>query len=175
MAAELGLLPKDAAAGFYHRHPLAFLVEAADDICYRIIDFEDGLKLGLIDHEARPSLLRELRATATPRMPAPKARGSGGFSGAPGRRSWATCAPPSSASLVDETATRFAQHAPAILAGTYDAPLVEGAARLRAPARNSAPEHRASLPLAPGAGNRGGRLRGAGRAARCVSAPPSLT
>ncbi|MDQ2772122.1 MAG: dNTP triphosphohydrolase, partial [Bacteroidota bacterium] len=48
VAEELGLLPKDAANGFYHRHPLAFLVEAADDLCYRIIDFEDGLKLGLI-------------------------------------------------------------------------------------------------------------------------------
>jgi dGTPase len=28
---------------------LAFLVEAADDICYSIIDFEDGLRLKLID------------------------------------------------------------------------------------------------------------------------------
>ena len=30
------------------RHPLAFLVEAADDICYTIIDFEDGINLGWI-------------------------------------------------------------------------------------------------------------------------------
>nr|GFC50638.1 hypothetical protein [Tanacetum cinerariifolium] len=64
VAEELGLQPKDAAAGFYHRHPLAFLVEAADDICYRIIDFEDGLKLGLIDHERGLKLLRDLRAAA---------------------------------------------------------------------------------------------------------------
>ncbi|RNL84134.1 deoxyguanosinetriphosphate triphosphohydrolase [Sinomicrobium pectinilyticum] len=35
----------------YARHPLAFLVEAADDICYTIIDFEDGINLGLIDEE----------------------------------------------------------------------------------------------------------------------------
>ena len=27
----------------FHRHPLAYLVEAADDICYTIIDFEDGI------------------------------------------------------------------------------------------------------------------------------------
>ena len=26
------------------RHPLTYLVEAADDICYTIIDFEDGIK-----------------------------------------------------------------------------------------------------------------------------------
>jgi len=28
------------------RHPLAFLVEAADDICYRVMDLEDGFRLG---------------------------------------------------------------------------------------------------------------------------------
>ncbi|MCK5782593.1 MAG: dNTP triphosphohydrolase [Flavobacteriales bacterium] len=33
------------------RHPLAYIVEAADDICYSIIDFEDGLNLGLIPEE----------------------------------------------------------------------------------------------------------------------------
>lgn len=35
----------------FSRHPLAFLVEAADDICYTIIDFEDGLNLGLISED----------------------------------------------------------------------------------------------------------------------------
>ncbi len=35
----------------YSRHPLAYLVEAADDICYTIIDFEDGINLGLIEEE----------------------------------------------------------------------------------------------------------------------------
>lgn len=35
----------------FNRHPLAFLVEAADDICYTIIDFEDGINLGLIEEE----------------------------------------------------------------------------------------------------------------------------
>ncbi len=33
------------------RHPLAFLVEAADDICYSIIDLEDGCNLGLIPYD----------------------------------------------------------------------------------------------------------------------------
>ena len=35
----------------FFRHPLAYLVEAADDICYTIIDFEDGINLGWIDEE----------------------------------------------------------------------------------------------------------------------------
>ena len=35
----------------YLRHPLAYLVEAADDICYTIIDFEDGINLGWISED----------------------------------------------------------------------------------------------------------------------------
>jgi dGTPase len=52
VASELGLLKrgKDNELS-YTRHPLAYLVEAADDICYTIIDFEDGINLGLIDEE----------------------------------------------------------------------------------------------------------------------------
>ena len=38
-------------SGSYLRHPLAFLVEAADDICYTIIDFEDGINLGLVSED----------------------------------------------------------------------------------------------------------------------------
>ncbi len=39
------------------RHPLAFLVEAADDICYNIIDLEDGCRLGLISLQDTIELL----------------------------------------------------------------------------------------------------------------------
>ncbi len=49
---EIGLAPNPAnpVTGFF-RHPLTYLVEAADDICYTIIDFEDGIHLGLIPEE----------------------------------------------------------------------------------------------------------------------------
>jgi dGTPase len=52
VAQELGLIKtglKDHIS--FSRHPLAYLVEAADDICYTIIDFEDGINLGLIQEE----------------------------------------------------------------------------------------------------------------------------
>lgn len=49
VATDLGLVKKEN--GRFSRHPLAFLVEAADDICYTIIDFEDGINLGLIQEE----------------------------------------------------------------------------------------------------------------------------
>jgi dGTPase len=51
IALELGLSKRSDANISYARHPLAFLVEAADDICYTIIDFEDGINLGLIQEE----------------------------------------------------------------------------------------------------------------------------
>ena len=48
---ELGMKSKSSEAISFYRHPLAYLVEAADDICYTIIDFEDGINLGLIDED----------------------------------------------------------------------------------------------------------------------------
>ncbi len=49
MAESLGI--QRLAEKQWTRHPLAFLVEAADDICYHIIDLEDGCNLGLVSHE----------------------------------------------------------------------------------------------------------------------------
>jgi len=52
VAEEVGLLSQQIGKETtYSRHPLTFLVEAADDICYTIIDFEDGINLGLIQEE----------------------------------------------------------------------------------------------------------------------------
>ena len=51
VAKELGLKERSNEHVSYSRHPLAYLVEAADDICYTIIDFEDGINLGLIEEE----------------------------------------------------------------------------------------------------------------------------
>lgn len=42
------------------RHPLAFLVEAADDMCYHIIDLEDGCNLGLVSHEETVALYAQV-------------------------------------------------------------------------------------------------------------------
>ena len=51
VAENLGLIRKEGSALRYFRHPLTYLVEAADDICYTIIDFEDGINLGWIPEE----------------------------------------------------------------------------------------------------------------------------
>lgn len=52
VAQELGMISNKTGNDIgFERHPLAYLVEAADDICYTIIDFEDGINLGLIQEE----------------------------------------------------------------------------------------------------------------------------
>lgn len=48
VAQELGLLKLDEAGNRYSRHPLVYLVEAADDICYQVMDIEDAHKLKLL-------------------------------------------------------------------------------------------------------------------------------
>ncbi|MES2656548.1 MAG: deoxyguanosinetriphosphate triphosphohydrolase [Bacteroidota bacterium] len=58
VATKLGLLnTRNDGHLNWCRHPLAFLVEAADDICYSIIDFEDGLNLKWIDFAHAKELL----------------------------------------------------------------------------------------------------------------------
>ena len=53
VAEELGMLSFPGPNGEvrYARHPLVYLVEAADDICYEVMDIEDAYKLGLISTE----------------------------------------------------------------------------------------------------------------------------
>jgi dGTPase len=57
IALQLGLLKRDGARRCWARHPLAFIVEAADDICYRIIDSEDAVQQKLLDHKTIADLL----------------------------------------------------------------------------------------------------------------------
>jgi len=43
---ELGLKNED---GTYRRHPLSFLMEAADDICYGLLDLQDAFELSILN------------------------------------------------------------------------------------------------------------------------------
>ncbi len=52
VAKDMDMIPNKTGDDIgFERHPLAYLVEAADDICYTIIDFEDGINLGLISED----------------------------------------------------------------------------------------------------------------------------
>lgn len=47
VAEELGLLRRSAEC--WVRHPLSYLMEAADDICYAIVDLEDAVEMEILD------------------------------------------------------------------------------------------------------------------------------
>ncbi len=55
IATELGMIKLGDER--YCRHPLVYMVEAADDICYQVMDIEDGHKLKIISTEETINLL----------------------------------------------------------------------------------------------------------------------
>jgi len=57
IADELDLKLIDEEKGIYARHPLVYLVEAADDICYQVMDIEDAHKLKLLSYDETYNLL----------------------------------------------------------------------------------------------------------------------
>ena len=117
VASELGLIKRHNDYLSYQRHPLAFLVEAADDICYTIIDFEDGINLGLIQEEyALEYLINLVRGkiitenynalkTTEDRISYLRALAIG--------------------TLIDEAASMFMKHEKAILEGKFETALLD--------------------------------------------------
>lgn len=55
VAGELGM--PEICPGRFARHPLVYLVEAADDICYQIMDIEDAHRLAILSPDETTSLL----------------------------------------------------------------------------------------------------------------------
>jgi dGTPase len=60
LAEELNMIGESKEPLVYKRHPFVYLVEAADDICYRIIDMEDAHRLGIISTEEIVSLFMDV-------------------------------------------------------------------------------------------------------------------
>jgi dGTPase len=109
VAAVVGLLRRPAENGTaWCRHPLAFLVEAADDICYRVVDLEDGYKLGRIRFDEAETLLIALLGSAPARYP---------DIGEPPRKIGYLRAK-AIGRLIDACAEIFRDNEPAVMAGT---------------------------------------------------------
>jgi dGTPase len=119
VAERLGLIWKNRADGAFatFRHPLAFLVEAADDICYRIVDLEDGFKLNLLGFGEVESLLREIAI-----MPSGGERYSGIIDD---REKLNYLRARSISVLVKQAAELFLEKYDDILTGAFDRPLIE--------------------------------------------------
>lgn len=72
MAEDLGLRRGESIS----RHPLSFLTEAADDICYRIIDLEDAVEMGIYDRSNVNTLFEKIAGDLSrPGMKLPQLRG----------------------------------------------------------------------------------------------------
>lgn len=114
VAEETGLLRKPGWGRAWCRHPLAFLVEAADDICYHVIDVEDGFKTGVVSFEQLqdlhvPFLLPKQRAKA--KLFSDPAQRASYFRSVTIDR------------LIREAADVFAARYGDLMSGTFDAPL----------------------------------------------------
>lgn len=57
IAEELGMIKLNEQPLRYARHPLVYLVEVADDICYQMMDIEDAHKLKILTTDETKSLL----------------------------------------------------------------------------------------------------------------------
>ena len=119
VAARTGLAGGEAEA--WRRHPLAFLTEAADDLAYRIIDFEDGLRLGLVDSAQFLDGLRPL-CEGEPSCPSPL----GAHAGREAMFDLAlTLRGVALNRLIHEAADVFAARQQDMLAGTFDDALLD--------------------------------------------------
>ncbi|MEM9596247.1 MAG: dGTP triphosphohydrolase [Acidobacteriota bacterium] len=108
------------------RHPLAFLVEAADDICYSIIDLEDGFRLGLVTLEE----VKELLSPLANRLKGFKER-EGEYSresmesGDAGRGQIAALRAYAVGALINACTATFREHHDPILSGDFESSLLE--------------------------------------------------
>lgn len=122
VAESLGMIPVDNPDGYikYARHPLVYIMEAADDICYEIMDIEDAHKLNLLTHdEVLGHFLaffsdegRAKRQETMARLDDPNEKVQYLRSSVIGL-------------LVEECARTFVEHEEDILAGRFSGPLVD--------------------------------------------------
>ena len=111
MARSTGLIERIPDAT-WRRHPLAFLVEVADDTCYLIVDLEDAAKLGFVPYRDAECLLADLAGNSVSngrleRLHDPKERLEYLRAKAIGR-------------LLENAAAVFLENEDAILSGEFD-------------------------------------------------------
>lgn len=117
IAMKLGI-PK-LADERWARHPLVYLVEAADDICYGLIDLEDGIEMNLLEYEEVEALLLDLVGDDLPetyRQLGPNDSR---------RRKLAILRGKAIEHLTNAAAQAFVEQLPALMAGTLQGDLVE--------------------------------------------------
>lgn len=122
IADELGLVRLSAEGEplRYCRHPLVYLVEAADDICYQMMDIEDAYKLKLLTPDETIALMLPFVEESR------RARVADTFSMVTDRNEQiAYLRSKVIGILIDECAEAFVAHEEEILAGTFEGSLIK--------------------------------------------------
>ena len=122
IADELGLVRLSAEGEplRYCRHPLVYLVEAADDICYQMMDIEDAYKLKLLTPDETTALMLTFVEESR------RARVEETFSMVTDRNEQiAYLRSKVIGILIDECAEAFVAHEEEILAGTFEGSLIK--------------------------------------------------
>ncbi|EHJ94207.1 Deoxyguanosinetriphosphate triphosphohydrolase-like protein [Vreelandella boliviensis LC1] len=117
VAQAVGLLPQGEQR--WCRHPLAWLVEAADDICYALLDLEDGLEMGILRYEEVVEILRQIAGEFPPEYADMQARNVSQ------RRRIALLRGAAMERAVNDVGKVFVQHEQALLSGTLSDDLLE--------------------------------------------------
>ncbi|WP_447554828.1 deoxyguanosinetriphosphate triphosphohydrolase [Vreelandella sp. EE22] len=117
VADAVGLLPQGEQR--WCRHPLAWLVEAADDICYALLDLEDGLEMGILRFEEVVEILRQIAGEFPPEYEEMQSRNVSQ------RRRIALLRGAAMERAVNEVASVFVQNEQALLSGTLADDLLE--------------------------------------------------
>ncbi|WP_346797008.1 deoxyguanosinetriphosphate triphosphohydrolase [Halomonas sp. Bachu 37] len=117
VAEAVGLLPQGEHR--WCRHPLAWLVEAADDICYALLDLEDGLEMGILRYEEVVEILRQIAGHLPAEYDTMTAQG------ASQRRCIALLRGAAMERAVNEVGSVFVQHENTLLNGSLDQDLLE--------------------------------------------------
>ncbi|MDR2041056.1 MAG: dNTP triphosphohydrolase [Tannerella sp.] len=120
IANELGIHRTDASAETYARYPLVYLVEAADDICYQVMDIEDAHKLRILTTDETVALL--LQYFEGPRLESIRKTLKIVSDTNEQIAYLRSCI---IGLLVDECTRIFLENEKALLDGTYDRPLIE--------------------------------------------------
>jgi dGTPase len=117
VAQKCALPQRSSATPGWARHPLAFLMEAADDICYRLIDFEDGFRLGHLRYDEVSERFHALLEAARHPRRLHEARDE--------KRRVQILRDLAIGSAIEECAASFLEHESALLAGSFDEALLE--------------------------------------------------
>ncbi|KAA0010437.1 deoxyguanosinetriphosphate triphosphohydrolase [Billgrantia pellis] len=113
----LGLLPR--GEGRWCRHPLAWLVEAADDICYALLDLEDGLEMGILRFDEVADVLLQIAGDPPPDYP------NMARDGVSQRRRIAALRGAAMERAVNDVGAVFVEHEMALLNGALTSDLLE--------------------------------------------------